>query len=127
MRNHWKVLRVKPGSTSAQIRGAYLSAMQSAHPDKGGSTEQAAIVNQAYEVLGNEESQCVGQDREQAEQVDPHGQEYGIPADRKQPAGDQRSAVRRIYTDAPGVAHLRLRNKGPRQRCQQQRPAKHAQ
>ena len=56
MRNHWKVLRVKPSSTSAQIRGAYLSAMQKAHPDKGGSTEQAAIVNQAYEVLGNEES-----------------------------------------------------------------------
>ena len=56
MQNYWKKLSVKPNSTSAQIRSAYLAAMQKAHPDKGGSKEQAAIVNQAYEVLGNEES-----------------------------------------------------------------------
>ena len=56
MRNFWKVLRVKPGSTSAQIRSAYLSAMQKAHPDKGGDKDQAALVNQAFGVLGEEES-----------------------------------------------------------------------
>jgi curved DNA-binding protein CbpA len=56
MQNYWKKLSVKPNSTSAQIRSAYLAAMQKAHPDKGGSKEQAAIVNKAYEVLGNEES-----------------------------------------------------------------------
>ena len=56
MHNFWKVLSVKPSSTSAQIRSAYLASMQKAHPDKGGSKEQAALVNQAYEVLGNEES-----------------------------------------------------------------------
>jgi curved DNA-binding protein CbpA len=56
MQNYWKKLSVKPNSTSAQIRSAYLAAMQKAHPDKGGSKEQAAIVNHAYEVLGTEES-----------------------------------------------------------------------
>ncbi len=56
MHNFWKVLSVKPSSTSAQIRSAYLASMQKAHPDKGGSKEQAALVNQAYEVLGNEAS-----------------------------------------------------------------------
>jgi curved DNA-binding protein CbpA len=56
MKNYWKVLSVKPSNTSSQIRSAYLAAMQKAHPDKGGSKEQAAIVNHAYEVLGTEES-----------------------------------------------------------------------
>ena len=56
MHNFWKVLSVKPSSTSVQIRSAYLASMQKAHPDKGGSKEQAALVNQAYEVLRKEES-----------------------------------------------------------------------
>ena len=56
MRNYWKVQKVKPNSTSSQIRSGYLAAMQHAHPDKGGSKEQAALVNEAYAAIGDEES-----------------------------------------------------------------------
>lgn len=52
-RNHYRLLQVQPGAPVEIIRASYRTLMQrlKAHPDLGGDTEQAALINQAYDVL----------------------------------------------------------------------------
>ncbi|MGC8477052.1 MAG: hypothetical protein ACP5NP_11925 [Acetobacteraceae bacterium] len=45
------VLGVPPDARPAEIRAAHRRAIRAAHPDAGGSTAQAARVNQARDVL----------------------------------------------------------------------------
>lgn len=46
-----EVLGVAPNATAAEIRSAHRSRMKRAHPDRGGSTMDAARLNQARDVL----------------------------------------------------------------------------
>jgi len=44
----WVLLQVRPGDAIATLKAAYKAAMLKAHPDRGGTTEDASDVNQAY-------------------------------------------------------------------------------
>lgn len=44
---HWAVLGVAPGSSLEEIERAYRQVAQVAHPDRGGSDEEMAALNQA--------------------------------------------------------------------------------
>lgn len=52
-RNSYRVLRVQPDAPIAFIRQVYRTLMQNMrmHPDLGGDTHQAALINQAYRTL----------------------------------------------------------------------------
>ncbi len=56
-RNYYEVLHVSRGAPLAIIRGSYRTMMQQLghHPDRGGDTATAALINEAYAVLSNEE------------------------------------------------------------------------
>lgn len=47
----WKVLRLQPGASPAEIKSAYRARMMECHPDRGGSEEEAKRVNRAFELL----------------------------------------------------------------------------
>jgi len=54
-KDYYKVLGVSRDADPRTIKKAYRKAAMSAHPDKGGSETKMASVNEAYEVLSNEE------------------------------------------------------------------------
>ena len=55
--NYYDVLRVGRGAPTETIRSSYRTLMQKhkCHPDLGGDTATAAIINEAYAVLSNPE------------------------------------------------------------------------
>lgn len=50
-RSYYDILGVKPDATAEDVRRAYQRAARRAHPDKGGSAEDMAAVNRAYDCL----------------------------------------------------------------------------
>lgn len=54
-RNYYSVLQVDQAASSAVIQGAYRALLKDEgnHPDLGGSSEAAQIINEAYAVLSN--------------------------------------------------------------------------
>jgi DnaJ-class molecular chaperone len=52
-RNYYRVLHVQPDAPAAVIKSTYRTLMQKLkmHPDLGGDTWNAALVNEAYAVL----------------------------------------------------------------------------
>jgi curved DNA-binding protein CbpA len=54
--NHYDTLGVAPDATPDEIKQAKRRAAKRAHPDMGGSDEQMAAVNRAYEVLSDPET-----------------------------------------------------------------------
>ena len=49
----YRVLRVSPHDGQDAIERAYKKMMKQSHPDLGGDTERAQLINEAYEVLGH--------------------------------------------------------------------------
>jgi len=56
-RNYYRILQVQPDAPAEVIRSSYRTLMRELkqHPDLGGSTLGASVLNQAYEVLSNPE------------------------------------------------------------------------
>ncbi|EJD00714.1 TPR-like protein [Fomitiporia mediterranea MF3/22] len=54
-KDYYKVLGVPRDADERTIKKAYRKAAKTAHPDKGGSEDKMAAVNEAYEVLSNPE------------------------------------------------------------------------
>ena len=54
-KDYYKVLNVPRDADERSIKKAYKKAAKTAHPDKGGSEDKMAAVNEAYEVLSNAE------------------------------------------------------------------------
>jgi curved DNA-binding protein CbpA len=54
-RNYYRILQVQPDAPSEIIRASYRTLMSKMkqHPDLGGSSCEAAILNEAYQTLGN--------------------------------------------------------------------------
>ena len=56
-RNYYRILHVQPDAPVEIIQSSYLTLMQKlkAHPDLGGEEWNATIINQAYQVLKDNE------------------------------------------------------------------------
>lgn len=54
--DYYAVLGVEPGADASAIRAAYRRAARQHHPDRGGSADAFHRVQEAWEVLGSEES-----------------------------------------------------------------------
>ena len=54
-RNYYRILHVQPDAPAKVIQSSYRTLMQqlNAHPDRGGESSQAALINHAYAVLSN--------------------------------------------------------------------------
>lgn len=52
--SHYDTLGVQPGATADEIKQAFRRRSSQCHPDKGGSAEDMAAINRAYETLGDE-------------------------------------------------------------------------
>lgn len=56
-RNYYRILQVQPDAPVEVIRAGYRALMRELknHPDLGGSTSEASLLNEAYETLSNPE------------------------------------------------------------------------
>jgi DnaJ-class molecular chaperone len=54
----YETLGVERGADAGEIRKAYLRLSRTAHPDKGGSEEEFKKIQQAYEVLSDDQSRA---------------------------------------------------------------------
>lgn len=56
-RNYYRVLFVQPDAPMEIIQASYRTIMQKlkAHPDLGGDTWNASVINEAYQILTNHE------------------------------------------------------------------------
>lgn len=58
--NPYEILGVKPDATQEQIKKAYRTKAQKAHPDKhGGNTEEFQAIQKAYEILRDPERRAM--------------------------------------------------------------------
>ena len=51
--NYYTVLEVAPHARQSLIERAYKALMMEEHPDRGGETRRAQLINEAFEVLGH--------------------------------------------------------------------------
>ncbi len=60
-RNYYRILNVQPDAPLSQIKSNYRTLLQKLrlHPDLGGQEEQAAIINEAYNILRHPEKRAV--------------------------------------------------------------------
>lgn len=56
-RNYYRILQVQPEAPPAVVKASWRALMQTArtHPDLGGDSQAAALLNEAYAVLGDPE------------------------------------------------------------------------
>lgn len=78
-------LGVERGADSQEIRRAYLKLSKTEHPDKGGDAERFKIIQNAYEVLSDEQKKAVydqtGQVQGDEVQQQGGGMPFGFPFD----------------------------------------------
>jgi DnaJ family protein A protein 2 len=78
-------LGVDRGADSQEIRRAYLKLSKTEHPDKGGNAERFKVIQNAYEVLSDEQKRAVydqtGQIQGDEMQGQPGGMPFGFPFD----------------------------------------------
>jgi hypothetical protein len=70
-RNYYRILKVQPDAPVEIIRASYRTLMRElkTHPDLGGSTSEAAILNEAYETLSDPERRAAYDRKIQATQL----------------------------------------------------------
>lgn len=59
MRDLYEILGVSRGASQEEIKKAYKKLAQKLHPDKGGSAQEFQDLQEAYSVLGSEDSRKV--------------------------------------------------------------------
>src|SRR6266550_1278169 len=69
--SHYDTLGIKPDASPADIKRARRRKAESLHPDKGGSHEQMADVNHAFDVLSDPQRRLLydhtGEDNQQSQ------------------------------------------------------------
>ena len=60
-RNYYRILHVQPDAPAEVIRASYRTLMRELkkHPDLGGASSEAALLNEAYAVLANSEARAL--------------------------------------------------------------------
>ncbi|HZH03521.1 MAG TPA: J domain-containing protein [Myxococcaceae bacterium] len=105
----YRILRVKPEASHAQIKAAYRKLMKEKHPDRNNedpdSTRAAQTINQAYEVLSDAEARRAYDAARKAAGVnaEPEGELDDQPHPDKRPRSPRARAPR------PAAAPLRAR------------------
>lgn len=64
---HYRVLKLSPTASAAEIRAAFLQQVLHVHPDKGGSAAEFNAVKQAFDVLSDSEKRAEYDGKEAAE------------------------------------------------------------
>ncbi len=67
-RDYYEDLGVFPDASSQTIKSAYRAKIFAAHPDRGGSKDEASLLNEAYSVLSNPEKRHIF-DNENAQEL----------------------------------------------------------
>jgi curved DNA-binding protein CbpA len=55
MKNYYEILGIEENSSSEEIKKAYRKLAVQHHPDKGGDENTFKEINEAYDVLGDEQ------------------------------------------------------------------------
>ena len=60
-RNYYRILQVQPDAPAEIIHASYRAIMKNlkTHPDLGGSSSEASLINEAYQVLGDPETRVL--------------------------------------------------------------------
>jgi curved DNA-binding protein CbpA len=102
--NYYAILAVAPSATLGEIRRAYRKAAFAAHPDRGGSDRLMQRINEAWEVLGNEDRRRA-YDLQRAEpQPGPNSQ----TPPRQRPAATRKSRPRQPASSARPTTFARI-------------------
>ena len=104
-------LGLSNGADSQEIRRAYLKLSKTEHPDKGGDSERFKAIQQAYEVLSEDQSRSyydqTGQiPGEQEQQQQHHGMPQGMPFQFPFNMGNMESMYGNMFNGGMHRAHL---------------------
>jgi curved DNA-binding protein CbpA len=114
--NPYEVLGVPKDAIKAEIKKAYRSKVQQAHPDKGGSAEDTQRLNDAYAILSDDEARA---------RYDETGQTSSAGADRQtaELTALMRAVIDRVSSveNVDIVLEMRTALKSTIQGCQQQK------
>ena len=71
-RNYYRILKVQPDAPVEIIRASYRTLMRElkTHPDLGGATSEASVLNEAYETLSDPERRAAYDRKIQATQFE---------------------------------------------------------
>lgn len=95
-RNYYRVLHVQPDAPEEVVRASYRALMARHHPDQGGDHDRAALLNEAWGVLGDPARRAAYDTKRQRASVRPRaGAEARTPAT---------PAARPAPGTSPGVA-----------------------
>lgn len=91
--NYYAILEVQPTATPEVIRAAYVALAKRHHPDKGGNEKQFKLLQEAYEVLKDDQKRVA------------YDQQMGI--------GTLASSGRRVWVNGRGFMEMNDDNPYP--------------
>lgn len=116
-RDHYQVLGVDPTADRAAIRSAYRRRARESHPDHGGDAEEFHLVQEAWDVLGDQRRRADYDRRKSAS---------GHPASDSRTAGngaESQDDGGAGFTYGPGAGVHSTRTRGPREESRRRSPA----
>lgn len=117
--DYYEVLEVSPGARQSVIDKAYRALMLEEHPDRGGDTRKAQLINEAYQALSDPAQRAEFDRRRAAAAGDrrPAGSP-GTPSSRSPSADDaRRQAQERARRAREGAARRAASRERDRQRA----------
>jgi len=123
--DYYAILRVRPDASPDEIKSSYRKLMVTMrkHPDLGGDHETAALINEAYQVLGDEEKRenyareaFLRQAEESGNSTPSAKRQLGSGG--KTPVSPFASAHRPSFRRCPLCGAMSIQYVGPETRCQ---------
>lgn len=75
-KKNYEILKISENASKSEIRKAYINLARTTHPDKGGNEEEFKKVNEAYEILIDENKRRE-YDKGESVSVEKYGYDYG--------------------------------------------------